>query len=31
MTLHMAWTITGTVDDLDRAGAITSTVDDSLE
>ena len=31
MTLHMAWTITGTVDDLYRPGAITATADDSLE
>ena len=31
MTLHAAWTITGTVDDIYRPGAITATVDDSLE
>ena len=31
MTLHAAWTITGTVDDLYRPGAITATADDSLE
>lgn len=31
MTLHMAWTITGTVDDLYRPGAITVGADDSLE
>jgi CBS domain-containing protein len=31
MTLHMAWTITGTVDDIYRPGAITATADDSLE
>jgi CBS domain-containing protein len=31
MTLHMAWTITGTVDDVYRPGAITAAADDSLE
>ena len=31
MTLHMAWTITGTVDDIYRPGAITAAADDSLE
>jgi CBS domain-containing protein len=31
MTLHMAWTITGTVDDLYRPGAITADADDSLQ
>jgi CBS domain-containing protein len=31
MTLHAAWTITGTVDDLYRPGAITAAADDSLE
>ena len=31
MTLHMAWTITGTVDDIYRPGAITASADDSLE
>ena len=31
MTLHAAWTITGTVDDLYRPGAITATADDSLD
>jgi CBS domain-containing protein len=31
MTLHMAWTITGTVDDLYRPGAITAATDDSLQ
>ena len=31
MTLHAAWTITGTVDDIYRPGAITATADDSLE
>jgi CBS domain-containing protein len=31
MTLHMAWTITGTVDDLYRPGAITAAADDNLE
>ena len=31
MTLHMAWTITGTVDDIYRPGAITAGADDSLE
>jgi CBS domain-containing protein len=31
MTLHVAWTITGTVDDIYRPGAITTTADDSLE
>ena len=31
MTLHVAWTITGTVDDIYRPGAITATADDSLE
>jgi|SRR5512132_2250066 CBS domain-containing protein len=31
MTLHMAWTITGTVDDIYRPGAITAAADDSLQ
>jgi CBS domain-containing protein len=31
MTLHAAWTITGTVDDIYRPGAITAGADDSLE
>jgi CBS domain-containing protein len=31
MTLHVAWTVTGTVDDLYRPGAITATADESLE
>lgn len=31
MTLHVAWTITGTVDDIYRPGAITAAADDSLE
>jgi CBS domain-containing protein len=31
MTLHMAWTITGIVDDIYRPGAITAAADDSLE
>jgi CBS domain-containing protein len=31
MTLHMAVTITGTVDDIYRPGAITATAGDSLE
>jgi CBS domain-containing protein len=31
MTRHAAWTITGTVDDIYRPGAITATADDSLE
>jgi CBS domain-containing protein len=31
MTLHMAWTIIGTVDDIYRPGAITAAADDSLE
>jgi CBS domain-containing protein len=31
MALHMTWTVTGTVDDLYRPGAITATADDSLE
>lgn len=31
MTLRVAWTITGTVDDIYRPGAITATADDSLE
>jgi CBS domain-containing protein len=31
MTLHMAWTITGTVDDIYRPGAITAGADDSLQ
>jgi CBS domain-containing protein len=31
MTLHAAWTITGSVDDLYRPGAITAAADDSLE
>jgi CBS domain-containing protein len=31
MPLHMTWTVTGTVDDLYRPGAITATADDSLE
>jgi CBS domain-containing protein len=31
MTLHAAWTITGTVDDLYRPGAITAAADNSLE
>jgi CBS domain-containing protein len=31
MTLHMAFTITGTVDDIYRPGAITAAADESLE
>jgi CBS domain-containing protein len=31
MPLHMTWTITGTVDDLYRPGAITAAADESLE
>jgi CBS domain-containing protein len=31
MTLHMAWTITGMVDDIYRPGAITAAAGDSLE
>jgi CBS domain-containing protein len=31
MTLHMAWTITGTVDDIYRPGAIIAAADDNLE
>jgi CBS domain-containing protein len=31
MTLHAAWTITGTVDDIYRPGAITAAADDSLD
>ena len=31
MPLHMTWTVTGTVDDLYRSGAITAAADDSLE
>jgi CBS domain-containing protein len=31
MTLHMTWTITGTVDDIYRPGAITAAADASLE
>lgn len=31
MTLHVSWTITGTVDDIYRPGAITATADDSLD
>ncbi len=31
MTMHMTWTLTGIVDDLYRAGAITAAADDSLE
>jgi CBS domain-containing protein len=31
MTMHAAWTITGTVDDIYRPGAITAAADDSLE
>jgi CBS domain-containing protein len=31
MTLHAAWTITGTVDDIYRPGAIIAAADDSLE
>ena len=31
MPLHMTWTITGTVDDIYRPGAITAAADDSLE
>ena len=31
MTLHMAFTITGTVDDIYRPGAITVGADESLE
>ena len=31
MTLDVAWTVTGTVDDLYRPGAITAAADDSLE
>ena len=29
MTLHMAFTITGTVDDIYRPGAITAAADES--
>jgi CBS domain-containing protein len=31
MTLHTAWTVTGTVDDIYRPGAITAGAGDSLE
>ena len=31
MPLHMTWTVTGTVDDLYRPGAITASADESLE
>jgi CBS domain-containing protein len=31
MSLHAAWTITGTVDDIYHPGAITAAADDSLE
>jgi CBS domain-containing protein len=31
MTLHMAFTITGTVEDIYRPGAITAAADESLE
>ena len=31
MPLHMTWTVTGTVDDIYRPGAITAAADDSLE
>ena len=31
MPLHMTWTVTGTVDDLYRPGAITAAADDSLD
>ena len=31
MTLHVAWTSTGVVDDLYRPGAIAAAADDSLE
>jgi CBS domain-containing protein len=31
MTLRMAWTITGTVDDIYRPGAITVGADESLQ
>ena len=31
MTLHVAWTITPTVDDIYHPGAITTAADDSLE
>jgi CBS domain-containing protein len=31
MPLHMTWTITGTVDDIYRPGAITAVADDSLD
>jgi CBS domain-containing protein len=31
MTLHAAWTITGTVDDIYCPGAISASADDSLE
>ena len=31
MPLHMTWTITGTVDDIYRPGAITAVAGDSLE
>jgi CBS domain-containing protein len=31
MTLHAAWTITGTVDDIYRPGAVTATARNSLE
>ena len=31
MPLHMTWTVTGTVDDLYRPGAITAAAGDSLD
>ena len=31
MTLHMTWTIAGTVDDIYRPGAITAAADDGLD
>ncbi len=31
MTMHMTWTLTGVVDDIYRAGAITAAADESLE
>lgn len=31
MPLHMTWTVTGTVDDIYRPGAITAVAGDSLE
>jgi hypothetical protein len=31
MALHMVWTITGTVDDIYRHGAVTAAANESLE